>query len=59
VLGTEIKVMDEEGKELPDGEVGEKGAEKIYLESSDMAVELYRSPGFEDMNGYMKLNTIK
>jgi hypothetical protein len=51
--------MDEEGKELPDGEVGEKGAEKIYLESSDMAVELYRSLGFEDMNGYMKLNTIK
>jgi ribosomal protein S18 acetylase RimI-like enzyme len=37
----------------------EKGAEKIYLESSDMAVELYRSLGFEDMNGYMKLNTIK
>ena len=37
----------------------EKGAEKIYLESSNMAVELYRSLGFEDMNGYMKLNTIK
>ena len=37
----------------------EKGAEKIYLESSDVAVELYRSLGFEDMNGYMKLNTIK
>ncbi len=33
--------------------------EKIYLESSDMAVELYRFLGFEDMNGYMKLNTIK
>ncbi len=37
----------------------EEGAEKIYLESSDMAFELYRSLGFEDMDGYLKLNTIK
>lgn len=37
----------------------EEGAEKIYLESSDMAFELYRSLGFEDMNGYLKLNTVK
>ncbi len=35
------------------------GAEKIYLESSDMAVSLYRSLGFEDMNGYMKLKNLK
>nr|MCR4745306.1 GNAT family N-acetyltransferase [Lachnospiraceae bacterium] len=32
-----------------------KGAEKIYLESSDMAVKLYKNLGFADMNGYMKL----
>lgn len=37
----------------------EKGAEKIYLESSDMAFELYRTLGFEDMNGYLKLNKVK
>ncbi len=34
----------------------EFGAEKIYLESSQMAVGLYKSIGFEDMTGYMKLN---
>ncbi len=34
------------------------GAGKIYLESSEMAVELYRSLGFEDMRGYMKLENI-
>ncbi len=33
----------------------EAGAEKIYLESSVMAVPLYSSMGFEDMHGYMKL----
>ncbi len=33
----------------------EKGAEKIYLESSQMAVPLYTSLGFTDMSGYMKL----
>ena len=33
----------------------ERGAEKIYLESSDMAVNLYKSLGFKDMKGYMKL----
>ncbi len=33
----------------------EYGAEKIYLESSDMAVPFYESIGFKDMNGYMKL----
>ena len=37
----------------------EKGSEKIYLESSDMAFELYRTLGFEDMNGYLKLNKVK
>ncbi len=33
----------------------EKGADKIYLESSDMAVDLYKSIGFKEMEGYMKL----
>ncbi len=36
-----------------------KGADKIYLESSDMAVELYKSLGFENMNEYIKLNKIQ
>ncbi len=36
-----------------------KGADKIYLESSDKAVGLYKSLGFANMNGYMKLNKIK
>ncbi len=36
-----------------------KGSGKIYLESSDMAVGLYKSLGFANMNGYMKLNKIK
>ncbi len=37
----------------------DKGADKIYLESSSMAVGLYQSLGFSSMNGYMKLNKIK
>lgn len=32
-----------------------EGAEKIYLESSDMAFGLYRSIGFRNMDGYLKL----
>ncbi|SFG58402.1 Ribosomal protein S18 acetylase RimI [Lachnospiraceae bacterium C7] len=35
------------------------GADKIYLESSDMAVGLYKSLGFASMNGYMKLSKVK
>ncbi|MCR5546634.1 MAG: GNAT family N-acetyltransferase [Lachnospiraceae bacterium] len=37
----------------------EFGAEKIYLESSDMAVNLYKNIGFTNMNGYMKFDAIK
>jgi ribosomal protein S18 acetylase RimI-like enzyme len=29
--------------------------EKVYLESSDMGKPLYKSLGFKDMCGYMKL----
>ncbi len=41
------------------GRAKDEGAEKIYLESSDMSVSLYRSLGFKDMNGYLKLNTVE
>ncbi|MCR5101113.1 MAG: GNAT family N-acetyltransferase [Butyrivibrio sp.] len=41
------------------GKAREMGVDKIYLESSYMAVELYKSLGFENMNGYMKLNELK
>ena len=33
----------------------ERGAGKVYLESSEEAKRLYRSLGFEDLQGYMKL----
>jgi len=36
-----------------------EGIKKIYLESSDMAIDLYKSLGFEEMNGYFKLNMLK
>ena len=32
-----------------------RGTGKVYLESSEVAMQLYRSLGFEDMVGYMKL----
>lgn len=33
-----------------------RGTEKIYLESSEMAKNMYRKMGFEDMKDYMKLD---
>ena len=36
-------------------EAGTRGAEKIYLETSECGRELYRSLGFHEMKDYMKL----
>ncbi len=37
-------------------EAKHRGAEKIYLEASEQAYPLYRSLGFQDMTGYLKLS---
>ncbi|MCD7918812.1 MAG: GNAT family N-acetyltransferase [Clostridiales bacterium] len=37
-------------------EAKRRGAEKIYLETSEQAYPLYRSLGFQDMKGYLKYN---
>lgn len=37
------------------GEGKARGAEKIYLETSDCGRKLYQSLGFEDMHDYLKL----
>ena len=36
-------------------EAKERGTQKIYLESSDMAMSLYQEIGFTPLEGYMKL----
>ncbi len=40
------------------GRAKDSGCDKVYLETSDMARNLYSIMGFEDMHGYMKLNSI-
>jgi long-chain acyl-CoA synthetase len=65
VPGTELRILDEEGRELPAGEVGEicarsPGVMKAYWRSSDATAEALRDGwlhtgdlGYQDEDGYL------